>query len=198
MPDALVFKPTKQTPRCRNCSHRLEGLIEPRCPECGRGFDPADPRTYSEPLSVMPPWDGSRWFFGWLAALTMGVAATGCLLMLLRFDFREVVWDIGRSPVEFVFLSFPAVGLIRIGFTCRLTKTIAWSALVAIVTVCVVMAVSGSVRYIPEAVVSLLMILSVVAFLLSLGHIFRRWGPFEWFRSTRVQHQSQMHADGRR
>jgi hypothetical protein len=31
---------------CRRCSYQLNGLIEPRCPECGRGFDPAAARTY--------------------------------------------------------------------------------------------------------------------------------------------------------
>lgn len=31
---------------CLNCGYDLRGLPEPRCPECGRGFDPDDPRTY--------------------------------------------------------------------------------------------------------------------------------------------------------
>ena len=32
---------------CPRCHYNLRGLAEPRCPECGRGFDPSDPRTYS-------------------------------------------------------------------------------------------------------------------------------------------------------
>ncbi len=32
--------------RCLGCGYILEHLPEPRCPECGRGFDPADRRTY--------------------------------------------------------------------------------------------------------------------------------------------------------
>lgn len=31
---------------CRGCGYSLHGLPEPRCPECGRNYDPADPRTY--------------------------------------------------------------------------------------------------------------------------------------------------------
>ena len=30
---------------CRTCQHELRGLSEPVCPECGREFDPADPKA---------------------------------------------------------------------------------------------------------------------------------------------------------
>ncbi len=33
--------------RCIGCGYQLIGLPEPRCPECGRAFDPADPGTFS-------------------------------------------------------------------------------------------------------------------------------------------------------
>ena len=32
---------------CRGCDYALVGLRSPRCPECGRRFDPADPRTFT-------------------------------------------------------------------------------------------------------------------------------------------------------
>lgn len=32
-------------PRCLTCDYSLTSLPEPRCPECGRPFDPADPHT---------------------------------------------------------------------------------------------------------------------------------------------------------
>jgi len=32
--------------RCLSCDYELSGLTEHRCPECGRGFDPEDARTY--------------------------------------------------------------------------------------------------------------------------------------------------------
>lgn len=34
-----------ETARCLGCGYALRGLIDERCPECGRAFDPADWRT---------------------------------------------------------------------------------------------------------------------------------------------------------
>ena len=31
---------------CRKCRYDLQGLSEPKCPECGAEFDPADSKTY--------------------------------------------------------------------------------------------------------------------------------------------------------
>ncbi|MEX0652814.1 MAG: hypothetical protein WD534_02190 [Phycisphaeraceae bacterium] len=39
-------KQASQPPRCRRCGYILEGLTEPRCPECGLAFNPADSSTY--------------------------------------------------------------------------------------------------------------------------------------------------------
>jgi hypothetical protein len=37
--------------RCKGCQYSLANLTEPRCPECGRAFDPNEPSTFdSEPL----------------------------------------------------------------------------------------------------------------------------------------------------
>jgi hypothetical protein len=33
--------------RCLGCGYDLHGLPENRCPECGRGFDPAHPSTFA-------------------------------------------------------------------------------------------------------------------------------------------------------
>lgn len=38
---------TADAKRCLGCGYILEGLPEPRCPECGRAFDPHDPVTYA-------------------------------------------------------------------------------------------------------------------------------------------------------
>jgi hypothetical protein len=32
--------------RCLGCGYELRGLPEPVCPECGRAFDPGDPKTF--------------------------------------------------------------------------------------------------------------------------------------------------------
>jgi hypothetical protein len=36
--------------RCKSCDYSLAKLTEPRCPECGREFDPNDPSTFVSPL----------------------------------------------------------------------------------------------------------------------------------------------------
>lgn len=35
-----------QIPRCLNCDYALVGLTSPRCPECGRDYDPNDQTTF--------------------------------------------------------------------------------------------------------------------------------------------------------
>jgi hypothetical protein len=52
---------TEPTKFCLNCGHALDGLTEPRCPECGGKFNPADPSTYGNrrPNTVWPQvWRG--------------------------------------------------------------------------------------------------------------------------------------------
>ena len=44
-PDAAPA-PTRATMYCRQCSYALDGLDQPRCPECGRPFNPTRRRTY--------------------------------------------------------------------------------------------------------------------------------------------------------
>ena len=36
--------------RCLSCLYILDGLTEQRCPECGRSFDPHNPKTYARRL----------------------------------------------------------------------------------------------------------------------------------------------------
>lgn len=37
--------------RCLSCKYDLSHLTERRCPECGRAFDPNDPKTFVSPIS---------------------------------------------------------------------------------------------------------------------------------------------------
>lgn len=38
--------PPEEPRFCRKCSYNLRGIESVRCPECGRPFEPADPKTY--------------------------------------------------------------------------------------------------------------------------------------------------------
>lgn len=43
---------------CKACGYPLDHLDQPRCPECGREFDPADARTYARMPVPFPRWVG--------------------------------------------------------------------------------------------------------------------------------------------
>lgn len=57
---------------CRECGYQLTGLSEPRCPECGRPFEPADPASF---LTHPKGWIRRRW----LRRVTL--AAAGLLVL---------------------------------------------------------------------------------------------------------------------
>jgi hypothetical protein len=45
--DWLTYVPARRSRYCTQCGYDLRGNTSNRCPECGRGFDPADPTTYA-------------------------------------------------------------------------------------------------------------------------------------------------------
>jgi hypothetical protein len=71
---------------CRSCRYPLQGLSGPRCPECGRSFDPSDVLTFSRYQR-----DATRWptlaAVAWLvlAGLSTVSLAIGSLRMLFPF-----------------------------------------------------------------------------------------------------------------
>ncbi len=71
-------------PRCAGCRYDLWMLPAGRCPECGREFDPADPRT----LDGGQEWFTSRW------ALAAHVAASMCTINI--FVAQHAAWCVGR------------------------------------------------------------------------------------------------------
>jgi hypothetical protein len=76
--DGMVeFPASEKAPRCLGCNYVLIGLPEPRCPECGREFDPEDAESYT----FKPPY--VRWKF-WLPPLLMVAIVSGILVILLR------------------------------------------------------------------------------------------------------------------
>ena len=39
---------------CLTCHYNLRNLVEHRCPECGRAFDPSDPKTFNPFFPYIP------------------------------------------------------------------------------------------------------------------------------------------------
>src|SRR4051812_48825815 len=79
-------------PRCRGCGYLLIGQTAGRCPECGRPFDVADPRTvqFGRRRERLVGWVGRRvrgWVVvpvGWLT-IVAGLLATAAVLSLTRW-----------------------------------------------------------------------------------------------------------------
>ena len=66
---------------CRRCGYNLAALPEPRCPECGRVFDPADSRTFQRhPLRR------------WLHHIRRAAAGLLILLLLLAAVWGWFFW----------------------------------------------------------------------------------------------------------
>lgn len=71
----------RATPTCLTCHYALTGVPTPRCPECGRPFDPADPSTFGPRRSVVrlalrhaaphPAWNVTCCILAGLAALCL-------------------------------------------------------------------------------------------------------------------------------
>ncbi len=92
-----------RVPRCLGCGYVLEGLPEPRCPECGRPFDLNNPATYN----TRPPF--VRWKY-WLPGLLLSL---GGGLSLYVF-----VWAVsGFGVATTLVVPFAAGGLL--GYACR-------------------------------------------------------------------------------
>ena len=82
---------------CRGCSYPLNFLPENRCPECGRDFDPADPKTFKK--LQRRPW--LKWFtllFAvvlFLVAIDVGHKQYRAWQMRRFREARDVVRNIG-------------------------------------------------------------------------------------------------------
>jgi hypothetical protein len=97
---------------CLTCNYPLFGLPTPRCPECGREFDPMDPATMNmgRELSELAKWvlGPVRWpvsvltwaalaFALWSARLPGGqVRASASLLILIALGVVWLAWPIVR------------------------------------------------------------------------------------------------------
>lgn len=105
MEPAVPHPPTfPDDARCLSCGYSLFGLPEPRCPECGREFDPLNPVTFIPP----DPW--------WVRVLKGRVISKG----------QSPIWwgilltVVGGLPVPYFFiLNYPGIALILVGGPLR-------------------------------------------------------------------------------
>ncbi len=73
--------------RCLTCGYLLRDLPAPTCPECGREFDPNDPKSYdAEPLQSRR----RKW-------VRRGVVVAGIVVLLIAFAPRKIM----RSSITF-------------------------------------------------------------------------------------------------
>jgi rRNA maturation protein Nop10 len=68
---------------CKQCGYDLRACLENRCSECGRKFDPADPKTFT----MRPPHERRRWW------IKRGLAALLTVLILLSGAWGWLYWE---------------------------------------------------------------------------------------------------------
>ena len=114
---------------CYQCHYNLEHLTRENCPECGRGFDPGDPQTYSErPIRALPliGRSASAAVANWAArnrmlsilllfAMQFGIRALGCGFLTIMLLIAMVEGASGRSRTNWENVIVTGV-LILIGF----------------------------------------------------------------------------------
>ncbi len=74
---------------CRKCGYQLAGLSENRCPECGRPFDPSNPRTF---LRHPKGWRVRQWLrriaWGLLALAVASAIALAVTIAVLHSRWK--------------------------------------------------------------------------------------------------------------
>ncbi len=73
---------------CRACGYPLAGIPEPRCPECGRAFDPGDPRTFDRSVRARR----------WRRRRPLAIAALALLLVYATFPRGYVRGTLVYAP----------------------------------------------------------------------------------------------------
>jgi hypothetical protein len=90
---------------CRSCLHSLRGLTSNRCPECGRHFDPDDPRT-TLPRPYHEVWE-------WIARLGRALIRATVVLAMIALAVSVMGVDRPRAPA----LASCGLGIILLAVT---------------------------------------------------------------------------------
>ena len=118
--EGLVTIP--ESARCWGCGYSLRGLGENRCPECGRGFEPADAESYrhagtrpwwvdslARPPVLFVIWVQVAWALGMMVAFSVpGGNFPGDALLLLLGCVLGIWWVVRALLALAVFVSFRA------------------------------------------------------------------------------------------
>jgi len=72
---------------CKQCCYPLSQLRTPACPECGRGFDPGDARTFRR-VAGRAQLSIKAWLVLLLACYLGGYGAARWRALLVRHEFR--------------------------------------------------------------------------------------------------------------
>jgi hypothetical protein len=81
---------------CRQCSYDLHAIPSSRCPECGRGFDPSNPKSFRK----RPQTTGGRWLRRALVAVVVLTALIGGPLGWVYWGWCEEKTVISRLQTD--------------------------------------------------------------------------------------------------
>ncbi|MDB5330772.1 MAG: hypothetical protein JWP03_1923 [Phycisphaerales bacterium] len=130
---------------CIDCNYPLQGLADPRCPECGRGFDPANPKTMN---LGRPIGSRARWLLRPTGRPTVVVALLALIAMLAvtrpplgapslaaaRYWLQPRLWKTGTSLVtwrDWTYTIGLVMGIVATAVIClrtilRVAVTVLW------------------------------------------------------------------------
>ena len=106
---------------CLDCNYPLHALPMPRCPECGRDFDPRNPATFNaaRPLNWL-----DRKLLAPVGPITFGAAALPCAAMLyLSLDSGIYYMGIYLVLLLLVSVAVAAVVAVRLGLRAVVPPT---------------------------------------------------------------------------
>jgi hypothetical protein len=127
---------TTEPRRCLGCGYILEHLPEPRCPECGRGFDLGDPATYWT-VGELEPYPPLAWTILAVTAAASPLIAV-LVLMPLNEDAAELVLRVLlvlAVPAEAAAFVGSAVTVVR---RPRTARRAGWYAMMGLSALCLV------------------------------------------------------------
>ncbi|MCO6439014.1 MAG: hypothetical protein J5J06_18120 [Phycisphaerae bacterium] len=134
--------PKCATKRCVKCAYCLDGLADNRCPECGRPFDPHDPRTYIDVSDKRRKVPGVMFLMA-VCFCILSLSTLHLPTVLVDEDMSLAVLRLSNSLGPLGFFGLLAAALIgsgvlltrrfRIDLPFKVGVSLAWTAVVIII-----------------------------------------------------------------